>query len=184
MTFRIFLVSLGCVVAAAGCGSPVSPTAMISTASQVVSAAGPTTLPGPSVTPGSLRIEGAVVIEFQYPGNPGWFYAPQVRVTATGETGALSVTGADISIPGHTFWACTTAQSIVAGQTRELFPEIYGDYPLTFDKSGHRSSGDVRIVVRFVDQLGQAGALTVIAPITSGGLPTSYSGGSGTWSCR
>jgi hypothetical protein len=65
-----------------------------------------------------------------------------------------------------------------------LFPEIYGDYPLTFDNPGHRSSGDVRIVVRLVDQFGQAGALTVIAPITPGGLPTSYSGGSGTWSCR
>src|SRR5256884_4629856 len=60
-----------------------------------------------------------------------------------------------------------------AGQTRELFPELYGDYPLTFDEPGVRATGDVTVVIGFVDDSGRAGTLTAGVPITQGDLPRS-----------
>ena len=86
----------------------------------------------------------------------------------------MRITGAEISIPGQGTWVCATDQSVDAGQTLELFPEFYGDYGLTFEKPGHRSSGNAVIVV-----FGQHGALPVTIGITPGELPPSVLGGPG-----
>ena len=98
--------------------------------------------------------------------------APE-RLTA-GQASLPSITGAAISIPGQGTWICDTNQTVSSGETIELFAEMYGDYALSFDKPGHRSSGSALIVL-----YGQHGELSVIAPVTSGELPTSYTGGRG-----
>ena len=58
-----------------------------------------------------------------------------------------------------------------------------GDYPLTFDQRGVRATGNVTVVITFVDDSSRAGTLTERVPIMQGSLPTTYSGGIGNWSC-
>ena len=186
MVSRLLLVMLAFVAVAAGCGSPTSPTSTSAPASPVAGSAGPATSPPPAGAPGSLRIDAATVIEFQYKGSPEWIYAPQVRVAEMTGNGGISITRLDISIPGHSSWACDTSLRLGAGQGRELFEPFYGEYPLTFSHSGHRSSGHAHILIRFVDDLGQSAELSVTAPITPGELPA-YSGmpeRTLRWSCR
>jgi hypothetical protein len=173
---RIALVS---VVAAVGCGSPTAPTSTSSTESKVAGVADPTPSPGVAAT-GTLRIDRAVLIDLSAV-HPRGEYAPQVRVTETSGRGSISITGVDIRIPGHTAWSCTTGQTVGPGQTIEIFRRIYGDYPLTF--SGLLASGDPVFELRFVDQTGRAGSLTVTAAITPDSQDTGD--GSGTlWLCR
>jgi len=153
-------------------GTPTSPAAVI----------GPTTAPvAPAVTRGVLGVQSVALIEFQYSGQPTrWLYAPRVRVTETSGNAPVWITGAEISIPGQGTWVCVTEQTVGAGQTLELFPEFYDDYGLSFEKPGHRSSGNAVIVV-----LGSHGSLIAPTRVTPGELPPSYSGGRGTWSsCR
>lgn len=185
MKLRVLVVALACAAAPAGCGSPASPTPTGPQAAALPppSSSGQTAAPGSSAPPGSIRIDAATVVEFQYPGHSGWYYAPQVRVTEISGAGPVTVFEADISMPGLNTWACSGGQALAAGQTRELFPEIYGDYPITFDKPGQRLSGDSLIVIRFGDGSGQTGTITVTAPITPGTLPTTYTGGRSNWMC-
>jgi len=129
-------------------------------------------------TGGVLGVHSAALIEFQYSGQPArWLYAPRVQVTETSGNAPVRVTGAEISVPGQGTWVCATDQTVGAGQTLELFPKFYGDYGLSFEKPGHRSSGNAVIVI-----LSQYGPLTVPTSITPGELPSSYSGGGGIWS--
>jgi hypothetical protein len=124
------------------------------------------------------------MIEVQYPGRSNkWFYAPQIRVAEATNQGSIVVTGADLTIPGMLPrpWRCPTDQRLGPGESRELFPEIYGDYPLTFDDGNRRFAGDATIVLHFKDDSGGTNVTTVTAPIVAGDLPTTYSGGSGTW---
>ena len=106
-----------------------------------------------------------------------------MRVTQTSGVGSVTVFGADISIPGLNTSRCSGGQAMAAGETGELFPEIYGDYPIIFDKPGQRLSGDALIVVRYDDGSGQARTIPVTAPITPGSLSTTYSGGTSNWRC-
>ena len=129
------------------------------------------TLPpaAPAATAGVLRVDSAVMIEFQDDAEPmRWLYAPQVRVTETSGSASVRVTGAEISIPGQAPWVCVTDWTVGAGQTLELFAELYGDFPLAFEKPGQRSGGDALVAV-----LGQHGLLAVTAPVTPGELPKS-----------
>jgi hypothetical protein len=123
------------------------------------------------------------VVEVRYPGHAGWYYAPQVRVTETSDAGSVAVLEVDVSIPGLGTWRCGGGQDVAAGQTRELFPEIYGDYPVTFDKGSQRFSGNATIAIRYGYQTGVTRVLTVTAPITPGELPTTYTGGTSNWTC-
>lgn len=166
---------------ACGCASPTAPTPAARATPPATAAGSSGALPaGPS---GALRIAVASMIEFQYPGFAGFYYAPQIQVAETTGNAAVTVTGAQFSIPGHTTWLCGTDQRVEAGEVRELLPELYGDYPLTFDNGG-RSSGEVSIVVSFADQAGQSTSLTARVPITPGALPATYTGGrGGSWSC-
>lgn len=185
MTLRLLVVSLACAAAAAGCGSPASPTPVVprAAASPAPLPATPTPSPGSPAAPRSISVDAAAVVEVQYPGYSGWYYAPQVRVTETGGAGLVAILGVEVSIPGFGTWACSGGQDVAAGQTRELFPEIYGDYPVTFDKPGQRSSGDAAIAIRYGDQAGVTRVLTVTAPITPGELPKTYTGGTSNWRC-
>jgi hypothetical protein len=136
----------------------------------------------PAATAGVLRVDSAALIEYQVPGEPmRWLYAPQLRVTETSGIGPVTITAAEISIPDQAKWVCMTYQTVGAGQTIELFPSSYGDYGLSFEKPGHRSSGDGVVVV-----LSQHGSLPASAPITPPGqLPPPDRVLGGTWtSCR
>ncbi len=127
------------------------------------------------------------MIELHYPGLSQWFYAPQMRVRETTGAGGVTITGGRFTLPGFDgpAWTCATGQHLNAGETRELFPEMYGDYPLTFDESGRRIVGMPAIAISFVDDSGRTGVLTVDLPVTPGSVPTTYSGGSGGWTtCR
>ncbi len=179
MVIRTCIVALAVVLAATACGSPASPTLT------PLGAPGSATPTPPSPLPGALRLEAASVIEIQYPGSSHWFYAPQLWVTETTGVGDIRVISVQFTIPGFHGrpWTCTTGQRVEAGQTRELLPELYGDYPLTFDETGVRATGDVTVVIGFVDDSGRAGTLTAGVPITPGALPTTYTGGNSRWSC-
>ena len=185
MTFRLLAVALACATAPAGCGSPASPSPVVprAAASPAPPPATPTPSPGSPAAPGSIRIDSASVVEVQYPGQSGWYYAPQVRVTETGGAGSVEVLVVDVSIPGLGTWGCSGGQDVAAGQTRELFPEIYGDYPFTFDKPGQRFSGDAALTIRYGDQTGVTRVVMVTAPITPGELPKTYTGGTSNWRC-
>ena len=168
--FACAIVVLFCAGCDRSSGTPISPSPNIDAA----------TTPAPATS--ALKVESAAIIEFRYDGQPErWLYAPQLRVTELSGRGPAVITGAEISIPGHSAWVCETTQTVSAGETIELFAEMYGDYALSFEKAGHRSSGSALIVL-----YGQHGELSVIVPITPGELPTSYTGGRGSpWSsCR
>jgi len=170
------VLTIAAATVSAGCGSPTSPTPVTSTQARV---AGPE--PSPAVTSsGFLRIDRAVVVEYQYSfGDAHWYYAPQVRVTETSGTGWLQVTGIDVEIPGLVVSTCVAGEVVAAGKTIELFRETYGDYPIAFRAGapGQRATGEPRFVVRYQQQDGHSGALTVPAPLTLSGLPDSYTGG-------
>ena len=102
-----------------------------------------------------------------------------------GAAASVTITSVQSGIPGGESLRCKgDSNSVPTGQARELFPEIYGDYPLAFGRPDRRFSGDVLTALRFVDPLGEAGTLNVVAPITPGSLPTSYTEGSSPgWSC-
>jgi hypothetical protein len=168
------LVAASLVAFATACSGPAGPT---STSIPLTPA------PAATAAEGSVVVESASMIEFQYPaGLPNWSYSPQIRVMAATGQGSVLVTGADLTSPGLVPrpLRCSTAQRLDPGESRELFGEIYGDYPLTIDNS-KRASADATIVLHFTDASGRAGAITATAPITPGGLPATYSGGTGTW---
>jgi hypothetical protein len=68
---------------------------------------------------------------------------------------------------------------VAPGTSLDLFPEIYGDYPLSFDKAGERVTGPVDVVLSFVDDSGRQDSITLSLLVTPGDLPTTYTGGSG-----
>ena len=178
-----YFVVLVATFAASACGTPASPTpTAVSSAGTV---AGTIAATASSGLPGGLRLEAASVIEFKYPGASLWSYAPQLRVAETTGVGGINVTGAQFTIPGFDGrpWSCQTGKRVQPGQALDLLPEIYGDFPLTFDENGVRATGDVAVAISFVDDSGRAGTLTASVPIVPGGLPTTYTGGIGNWSC-
>jgi hypothetical protein len=170
-------VALVGVVAAAGCGSPTSPTPFQAPAP-----------PGAPFIESGLRIDRAVVVELQASGPTAWHYAPQVRITevSTREFDPLLITGVDISAPDRVRWSCSTNQSLAFGQTLELFPEDSGEYPITLGRYDRRLSTDWVFVVRFLDSVGRPRSITVAAPSTPGAIPGPASGGprGPGWSCR
>ena len=116
-----------------------------------------------------------------------WYYAPQLEITDTSVLGGSRVVGFDlILIPGLASpfpksWYVGVQPT--PGESRQLFPEIYSDYPLTFFASdGHRSTGGeavARLIVR--DGSGRYHAQPLRATITPGGFPGTYTGGCGAW---
>jgi len=78
------------------------------------------------------------------------------------------------------------SQAFCAGQSADLFREIYGDFELTFDRPGARATpGAASAVVYVRDGGGNVGKVTASGPVVPGGLPESYTGGTieDPWSC-
>jgi hypothetical protein len=161
------------------CGSPASPTSVVT--------AGPAAVPTGTPTSGSTvaaSIASFSVVEVQSVPGGGWYYAPQLRIAATGNIG-ITVTSLHFEIPGLLPAPLTCgAWHVNAGTSGDLFREIYGDYELTIDNSGNRSTGGVATAVLTVtDDNGTLGTITGQGPIVSGSPPMTYTTGgtAGRW---
>jgi hypothetical protein len=133
----------------------------------------------------SLAIRRLRMIEFQYPNAPGWwFYAPAIEVSETEGWMGVDILQLEVTIPGFVGDPPPVCAAIrlAPGETRDLFQELYGDFPIAFDSPGHRATGSeavVRLSIR--DSSGDIQKLALTAPIEPGFLPTTYSGGVGVW---
>ena len=136
-----------------------------------------TTMAEPS--PAVVAITSFSMIEFQYPGDSRWFYAPQVLVTESGGKGSAEIHRLDFSIPGMPGIpaACSTGIYIGPGQSHNLIGELYGDWELTIFGSKRAEPGEATAVVTYTDATGRRVALSARGPIVSGSLPTTYTGG-------
>ena len=129
---------------------------------------------------GTLNVESFVVVEFEYPGRPGWFYAPQMRVSSPADGGGVIVTEMDLRVPGlgpapPFIGVC---KPVPSGSIVDLIPEVYGDYEYTIDQSGVRAvAGDATLVITFRDGLGTVTTLNVRGPVVPGELPKTHSSG-------
>jgi hypothetical protein len=135
---------------------------------------------------GRVALDSARVIEVQGQAG-GWFYAPIAFVRDLTGNGA-SIVGIQFFVPGVALTArCTGYRAIAPGGTLELFPEIYGDFALTFDRSGVRATSREGIAILYVGTLSGLilGRMEVPVPIVQGGWPKTYSGGrvENPWSC-
>lgn len=150
-------------------------------------------LPMPSAivrTPlaGTLEVEAFSVIEYQYPGEAGWHYAPRMRVGSPAGGAGVIVTRIEFAMPGlGRSPALCAAEHVASGQSRNLFSESYGDYDVSLDSPGKRATpGDATATVTYKDSLGTEASQVVHGAVVPGGLPTANAGGAGTgWSaCR
>ena len=125
----------------------------------------------------ALEIVDISLIEFEYSTREGWFYAPQLRIRGPAGSTGVSVFGVKFTIPGIGTRACLTHAQAAAGQTTELFHEVYGDFDVTFDRPGARATSTQSSAVILVKGANdRVGYITVSVPIEPGSLPTTYSG--------
>jgi hypothetical protein len=163
------------IAAAVGVG-----TAVVTVRADGLTASAMLTVEAPTSTAnsGALTVNAFSVVEFRYGSAPDQpFYAPQLLVTAATSTSVTILTlvfhipGLDDPIP-----AIGCGGRILAGATRQLNGEVYGD--CTFSLFGQRATGEpATAVVTFIDDTGATGTITVRGPIESGGLPGTYTGG-------
>jgi hypothetical protein len=133
-------------------------------------------------TPGALIVLRFFMTEFEYPSAPGhWFYAPQVQVVAAAgrvvyvSSLTFSIPGLDDPVPP---WGC--GARITADKPVELNGEVYGDWAVTFDETGHQASGaDATAKITYYEDAVAATTITLRGPIVRGSLPTTYGGDSG-----
>lgn len=137
-----------------------------------------------------LAVDSFSVVELSYSDTAAadmhWHYAPLVVVSD--RTGAgVHVYAVRIDIPGIARPYCRSIRDVGAGQSRELFREVYGDYELTFDRPGSRATpGDATVTVYFFDGSGNAGKAVATGPVEAGPpFRDTYTGGAITdpWSC-
>jgi len=130
-------------------------------------------------SPAVVAITSFSMIEFQYPGDSRWFYAPQILVTESGGKGSAEIHRLDFSIPGIPGIpaTCSTGIYIAPGQSHNLVGELYGDWELAIFGSKRAEPGEATAVVTYTDATGRRVALTARGPIVSGSLPTTYTGG-------
>ena len=123
------------------------------------------------------------VIEVPYGSN--WYYAPLVTVRETTGAGTATVTNMTFQIPGlGPSPSFRTSKCIKAGEERTLLNEIYGDFELTIDHPGIRASASTATgTLMYVDGSGRRAELSLSGPIVAGTYPSTYSGGTGTWTC-
>jgi len=138
-----------------------------------------------------LMVNSFTVLEIQYPGEPDyWYYAPQLEVTDTSVLGGSRVVGFRMStIPGlpspfPDSWY--RGAQPADGAARQLFREIYGDFPLSFFAGdGHRSTGgtaEARLLV--LDGGGHYHMQAITATVMPGEFPNTYTGGCGWWEAQ
>jgi hypothetical protein len=138
--------------------------------------AGFLTAPAASLSPASLTIASFVIVKFHYPSDPSqrWYYAPLLTVKETSGLGTATITKIAFSI-GWSF--CVTGRQVAAGQTLQVFQEIYGDYPLEFDGGDLDTLQNMFVTVSYTDATGQANSISAIGSFVYGDLPTTYTGG-------
>ncbi len=152
------------------------------------------TVPRPEATPvlvalparaGSLVVESFSVIEYQYPGYPGWYYAPQVVVSSPDDGSGVDVGLLDLTVAGLGDAPPVVLCRRVANGTRvSLLNEIYGDYELSISQGAVRASApEATISISFTDGLGSTATVTASGPVVAGELPKTYTGGT-TPPCR
>src|SRR5690348_7589077 len=111
MTQRFSMAIVLAAITIAACTRPTSPSRVITTGAGL---------------PASLKLDASFI---EYEGA----YAPQMRVTETSGAGGLTLTNVRFDIAGFpNIWNCSIGQRLAPGESRELFHEIYGDYPLSF----------------------------------------------------
>jgi hypothetical protein len=159
-----------------GCSAPSGPSRAAAPLPGVPVAGAPPVTTG---QPGAIKLD-ASFIEFQYGGSADWYYAPRLRASETSGVGAVVVTSARFNIPGFGgSWECGIGTRVGPGESRDLLPEIYGDYPLTFDHGKERTPGPVGLVLSLMDDSGRLESIAISFPVTPGSLPTTYTGDSG-----
>lgn len=134
----------------------------------------------------AMTVDHFSVIEYQYPQDTDqWYYAPQLTVSpAPGRT--ITVLTLRFHIPGLEDPIPTIAcgARVVAGTSRALNGEVYGDWSFSVDDPGHQASGeDAQAIVSFVDDTGMTGTIVVRGHIVPGTLPTTYEGGKNGGGC-
>lgn len=130
-----------------------------------------TVLPVMTGPPPALSVEFKV-IEFQERfGQVPWYYAPQVRITTSGVS-ALRVLGFRLDVPGllTPLEACTST-SLEDGETLELFPEAYGDFPITLSGGQRASQRTATAFLSYSEGFGPVKTFRVIGPIEGRGEP-------------
>lgn len=130
-----------------------------------------TVVPVLSSPPSTLSVQFRVV-EFQEPSDwTSWYYAPQVRITATG-VDDVRVLGLRLEVSGlRTALQACTSTSLGNGETRELFPEAYGDFPLTLSGGRRASRRTATAFLSFRDGSGEVKTLRLAGPIEGRGVP-------------
>lgn len=155
--------------------------AVVSVRAEGFTASATLTVEAPSIAKsGALTINAFSVVEFEYDTAPGQtFYAPKLLVTAGAST-SVTVLTLDFHIPGldDPIPTIGCGGRVLAGLTRQLNGEVYGDWTFSMYDTGQRATREpATAVVTFIDDTGAAGTITVRGPIESGGLPGAYSGG-------
>jgi len=128
-----------------------------------------TVVPVLSGPPSTLSVEFRVV-EFQEPSDrTSWYYAPQVRITATG-VAEVRVLGLRLEVSGlRTALQVCTSTPLGNGETRELFPEADGDFPLTLSGGRRASQRTATAFLSFSDGSGEVKTFRLAGPVEGRG---------------
>jgi hypothetical protein len=159
--------------------------AVVARVDGLVAVAAVTVLGPASVGPSdALVVDSFSMIEFQYSSAPGrWFYAPQMRAHA-GQGHTASVLVMKFSIPGLGNSPPFGCGAVLSATPRDLFGEVYGDWLLSIDQTGHRATGELATAtITFLDDAGVSSTRVVTGPIVPGSLPATYTGGSNGGAC-
>lgn len=130
--------------------------------------------------PSTLSVEFRVV-EFQEGDRTSWYYAPQVRITVTG-VDDVRVLGIRLEVSGlpGALQACTSTP-LENGETRDLFPEAYGDFPLALSGGRRASQRTATAFLSFTDGSGEVTTFRLSGPIEGRGDPRTYRGETTGW---
>jgi hypothetical protein len=132
--------------------------------------------------PSQLTVQFSV-IEYQQASNPfEWYYAPRMAITVAG-VDEVQLLGVRMEVPGllTALQACT---SIPLGnsETLELFPEVYGDFPLTLSDGGRATGRTATAFVSYRQGTGGAEVFRVTGPIEGRATSREYVGEIPRWS--
>lgn len=124
-----------------------------------------------------LTVEALHVTEYG-----AWSYVPHLRVAASADGGAAYITKVTFRIPGISFReisVCWVSAPVPPGTSVELFPEVYGDWPLVIGSNVRASSARASATILFIDANGDARSLDVGSGLIEPGpeFPSTYSGG-------
>lgn len=127
----------------------------------------------------ALKVEAFAVIEYS-PSGQGWFYAPQLTVSAPTST-SVTILTVRFNVPGWPYpnslpWNC--GGHIPALSQQALNGEVYGSWTWEMFSPGHRANGDdIKAVITFIDGTGNTGIVEVHGRVVQGDWPETYTGG-------